>query len=118
MIWAACAALGCDPAYVSPDTVALLITDTASSAQRVNRCHYVPVLLGSRDRARYTVDERLRVTIDLTRDQVSLSFDDDSGPVDPFEVESSRFKDGGVVAVPSPPSGYKVELASPCTPDD
>ncbi|HYQ26451.1 MAG TPA: hypothetical protein VER04_04505, partial [Polyangiaceae bacterium] len=78
---AALATLSCSQGYVSPDTVALVITAAGSSAQRVNRCHYVPVLLGSRDRARYSVDDQLHATIDLTRDKVTVLFEDESAAV-------------------------------------
>ena len=55
------ALLGCDEQqYVSPDTVALIVTDDSTSMQRVNRCLYIPVLLGGQVVFRYEVDAELK----------------------------------------------------------
>ena len=48
---------GCDGRqYVSPDTVGLVITNDETGVTRVDRCNYIPVLLGSRIQWRYTID--------------------------------------------------------------
>jgi hypothetical protein len=114
----ACVALGCDEQYASPDTVALVITDDASNTQRVNRCHYVPILLGSRVSARYRVDAQLQASIDVTREQVTVFFEGGDSPSEPFELPASRFEGEAREIDPAPPSGYSVELRSPCAPDD
>lgn len=116
VVIAAVAALGCDgQQYVSPDTVALAIT-TEGGASRLNSCHYVPVLLGSRAVVHYLVDQRLDVTFDLSRDEISVSFESPDGPVEPFRVQSKVFADGATESDPAPPAGYVVELTSPCDP--
>jgi len=113
---AALAALACDGRqYVSPDTVALVISDESTGTKQLNECHYVPVLLGSRSISRYALDSDLRVTIDITRDQVSVSFEDPAG-VEPFLVPSERFEQAATARDPAPPAGYVVELSSPCSP--
>jgi hypothetical protein len=110
---------GCDgQQYVSPDTVALVVSDDATSTERVHRCHYIPILLGSRVSVRYRVDDELKVNIDVTRDEVSVFFEGESAPVDVFRVESALFEAGARELDPTPPDGYTVELLSPCTPDD
>lgn len=113
---AALAVLGCDgQQYVSPDTVALTIT-TDAGAPRVEACQYIPVLLGSRAVAHYVVDERLDVTFDITRDEVSVTFEGSDGPIEPFRVPSERFADSATERDEAPPAGYAVELNSPCAP--
>jgi hypothetical protein len=115
----ACAALGCeDQQYVSPDTVALVITSDASNTQLVNRCNYVPVLLGSRIGARYRVEDQLFANIDLTREAVTVFFETDGEAVEPFSLDSKRFNDQAREVDPAPPGGYSVELSSPCMPED
>ena len=116
VVVAALAALGCDgQQYVSPDTVALAIT-TEAGAPRVDSCHYVPVLLGSRAVVHYMVDQRLDVTFDLTREEISVSFESPDESVEPFRVPSERFAEAASEQDPAPPAGYSVELTSPCTP--
>jgi hypothetical protein len=116
---AAALVFGCDgQQYVSPDTVALVVSDDATSTERVHRCHYVPVLLGSRVSVRYRVDDELKVNIDVTRDQVTVFFEGESAPVDLFQVESALFEQAVREVDPAPPEGYTVELRSPCTPEE
>ena len=109
-------AAACDgQQYVSPDTVALSI-GTEAGASRLNACQYIPVLLGSRSVSHYTVDGRLEVTLDVTRDEISVSFAGVGQGVEPFRVPSARFEDSASEKDPSPPVGYTVELLSPCAP--
>lgn len=116
-IAAALGALGCDgQQYVSPDTVALVVTEDATGQQRVNECQYIPVLLGSRNLSRYAVDDALRVIVDITRDEVTLSFEGTPELVEPFRVPSERFDGAAQETLPAPPAGYSAALSSPCTP--
>lgn len=109
-------AAGCDgQQYVSPDTVALSI-GTEAGASRLNVCQYIPVLLGSRAVSHYTIDGRFDVTLDVTRDEIGVSFAGPGQVVEPFTVPSARFADSASETDPSPPVGYTVELLSPCAP--
>jgi hypothetical protein len=100
--------------YVSPDTVQLVITKDGSTRQLVNRCNYVPVLLGSVVKSRYVVEDDLKATLTITRDAVVVSFD---GAAETFEVSASNLADGAL-SLPNPPIGYTVELSSGCTPPE
>ena len=112
------AMLGCEgQQYVSPDRVALVVSEVSTGSELLSRCRYIPVLLGSRNRAGYDVDGQLQATIDITRDEVIVWFDGGE-PVDAFRVESSRFAQVADVVDKAPPSGLRVELISPCTPDE
>lgn len=107
--------LACDgQQYVSPDTVHLVITEDSSSLEVVNRCNYVPVLLGSTVKARYGVDDDLKATLTITHDAVTVGFD---GAADTFKVSATELADGTQLA-PDPPAGYTVELSPGCTPDE
>lgn len=111
MLWL----LGCDgQQYVSPDTVHLVITKDGSPTELVNRCSYVPVLLGSMVKARYEIEDDLKATLTITHDRVTVGFD---GAADTFKVSAAELADGSLFA-PDPPSGYTVELSPGCTPDD
>jgi hypothetical protein len=111
-------ALGCDEQqYVNPDTVALVITDEATQMQRVNRCHYIPVLAGSRIVFRYEVDDELKATLAITRDDVVVGFEPD-GVAEPFVADATDFTESERLTAESPPDGYRVELVAGCTPDD
>jgi hypothetical protein len=111
--------LGCDdPQYVSPDTVALIVTNDSTGVERVNRCHYVPVLLGSQDKARYLVQDELRATMTLTRDDVRVVFEDAGDTVASLVVESRQFASEAQLTAEDPPPGFRVELVSPCEPDE
>lgn len=116
----ACFAQACDgQQYVSPDTVALVISNDATGVERVNRCNYIPVLLGSQVKARYTVESDLKATITITREEVALTFEDPGREHEPFVVPSDTFEDGDLtLQVDSPPDGYTITLGTPCTPDD
>lgn len=115
------ALLGCDgQQYVNPDTVRLVIVNDSTGVTRVNRCNYIPVLLGSQVKARYTVEDDLKVTITITREEVELSFQDPSRDHDPFVVPAETFEEGDLtLQAEAPPDGYTVTLSSvACTPDD
>lgn len=107
-----------DPQYVNAYTVALIITNDTTGVQRVNRCHYVPVLLGSEVKARYLVEDQLRATISLTRDDVSVLFEDSGTEVSTFVVDSDEFAEDTEIAAADAPPGFSAALRSPCTPDD
>lgn len=113
---------GCDgQQYVSPDTVGLTIsTDATPSVQRVNRCLFVPVLLGSQVRSRYVVEDDLRVTITLTRKELTLEYE---GPdfYEPTLIPTDDLDDlpeGGSLLPENTPDGYRAVLTPNCTPDD
>ena len=107
--------LACDgQQYVSPDTVQLVITKDSSGLRLVDRCNYVPVLLGSTVKARYVVEDELKATLTITPDAVTVGFD---GAADTFKVSAGELADGALTA-PDPPAGYTVELSPGCTPDD
>lgn len=111
-------ALGCDGRqYVSPDTVALIVTDAATNMQRVNRCQYIPVLAGSHIVFRYEVDDELKTVLAISRNEVRVTFEPE-GAADPFEVDAEDLTESQSFSVDSPPSGYEVELIAGCTPDD
>lgn len=115
---AAVAALACDgQQYVNADTVALVVTDETTQLQRVNRCHYVPVLAGSRIVFRYEIDDELRTTLAVTRDEVRVTFEPD-GAADLFAVDAEDLGEDERFTAEAPPSGYRVELVAGCTPDD
>jgi hypothetical protein len=110
---------GCDdPQYVNPDTVALIVTNDSTAVQRVNRCHYVPVLLGSQVTVRYAVEKDLRATITLTRNDVRVVFDAAGSAVATVVVPSRDFASEADFTADEPPPGFTVQLLSPCTPDD
>ena len=110
-------ALACDgQQYVAPDTVALVIKKDSTGVERVNHCHYVPVLLGSTVEEEYLVEGQLRATIHITRDLVSVTLNEAGSPVTELVVEALRFEGQALETAPSPPSGYTVQLSSPCTP--
>ena len=112
-------ALSCDDTqYVSPDTVALIVTNDTTGVERVNRCHFIPVLLGSQVKSRYLVEDDLRVTITLTRDELDLLFDEAGTPVASVTLPSQQFGDEAQEVVAAPPDGFTVRLASPCTPPE
>ena len=112
------AALGCDEQqYVSPDTVALIVTDDSTNMQRVNRCMYIPVLLGGQVVFRYEVDSALKALLVITRDEASVSFEP-SDAADPFSIDTDELTESERHLADSPPSGYTVELVAGCTPDD
>jgi hypothetical protein len=107
-------ACACDgQQYVSPDTLALVITNVTKEdahVTRVNRCHYVPVLLGSQVKARYSVEEGLHATITITRDTRSVVFDDDGTDLGPLDEEDPNLEYRG--------RRFSVVFRSDCTPDD
>ena len=118
-----CALLGalclvaCDgQQYVSPDTLALGISKDSTGTERVNRCNYVPVLLGDKVESRYVVEGDIKATLTITRDSFTVAFEGTRDPVDPFVVPATDLKDGPQTA-PTPPPGYTVTLSLGCTPD-
>jgi len=112
--------LGCnEQQYVSPDTVSLVISNDSSGEMLVNRCNFIPVLLGSQVKARYVVESDLRATITITREEVEVTFQDPGRDHEPFLVPAETFEEGDVtLQADSPPDGYTVTLSTPCTPDD
>ena len=105
--------------YVSPDTVGLVITDDETDAVRVDRCNYVPVLLGSQVKWRYEIQGDLKATITITRAKIEVTFEGDDGEAEPFTISPKDFEDGDTTFVADyPPDGYTVRLSSGCTPDD
>ncbi len=112
---------GCDgQQYVSPDTVDLVIENDASGVTRVRRCNYIPVLLGSRVEWRYTIDGDLKAVISITRAQIEVSFEGDSGEAAPFVIKPKDLDDESGSAsftAENPPEGYTVRLTAGCTPD-
>lgn len=117
------AALGlcaCDgQQYVSPDTVLLTVSNDETGIMRVNRCNYVPVLLGSEVKARYGVEDDIKVTITITREEVEVAFQDPNRDHDPFVVAAEDFEDNDSgVDIDDTPAGYTARLSSGCTPDE
>lgn len=112
-------ALGCDdPQYVNPDTVALIVTNESTGVERVHRCHFVPVLLGSQDKARYLVEDQLRVTLTLTREDVSVMFEESGEMVGRIVVDSRQLTSDVTIEIEEAPTGFRAQLVSPCVPDD
>lgn len=113
-----CLLLGCDSQqYVDPDTVALIVTENDSGQQRVNRCHYIPVLLGSQIKFRYEVDADIDVTLTITRDEVDVHFDE-GGFGESSVVDTSDLTDTQTIAIDWASELYVAELVAGCTPDD
>jgi hypothetical protein len=114
-LFGALLASACDgQQYVSPDTVQLVVTKDGSTRELVNRCNYMPVLLGSVVKARYVVEDDLKATLTITRDAAVVSFDD---VAEPFRASASELA-AGVQSAPNPPTGYTVDLSSGCTPPE
>jgi hypothetical protein len=111
---------GCDgQQYVSPDTVGLVITNDDTGVTRVDRCNYIPVLLGSRIKWRYAIEGDLKATITITREEIEVTFEGDGGEAAPFSVRPKDFDDDvSSFTAGSPPDGYTVRLLTGCTPDD
>jgi hypothetical protein len=114
------ALVACDgQQYVSPDTVGLLIRNDDTQIDRVNRCNYVPVLLGSEVKSRYAVEGDAKATITITRDDIVVTFEGFADDPPPFEAKAKEFSTtGSSDTAPTPPSGYSVTLSSGCTPED
>lgn len=112
--------LGCnEQQYVSPDTVGLVIRNDSTDEVRVSRCNYIPVLLGSQVKARYRVEDDLKATITITREEVEVTFEDPGRDHEPFLVPAETFEEGDLtLQADNPPDGYTVTLSTPCTPDD
>jgi hypothetical protein len=111
--------LACDgQQYVSPDTVALVITNDDTGVTRVNRCNYVPVLLGSQVKWRFVVEDDLKATITITRSAVDVGFEGHDGEAEPFHVATEELDTDPSNAhyAESPPDGYTVALHGGCTP--
>jgi hypothetical protein len=118
LVLAAALLFGCDgQQYVNADTVALVVTDDATQLQRVNRCHYIPVLAGGRVVFRYEVDDELRATLAIDRDEVRVVFEPE-GVAEIFEVDAEDLSEDQRFTAESAPDGYVVELVAGCTPDD
>ena len=116
LVWGAL--LGCDEQqYVSPDTVALTVTDDSTNMQRVNRCLYIPVLLGGQVVFRYEIAAELKALLIITRDEATVSFEPEEAG-EPFSVDTDELTEMQQHEASAPPSGYTVELSAGCTPDD
>jgi hypothetical protein len=102
--------------YVNPGTVELVITDTSSGMQRVNRCNYVPVLQGSHVVFRYQVEDGLKATLFATRDEVSVGFEPADGTT-PFRISSEDLAANLEPETGSAPDGYELTLRPGCKPD-
>jgi hypothetical protein len=112
------ALLGCEEQqYVSPDTVALIVTDDSTNMQRVNRCLYIPVLLGGQVVFRYEVDAELKALVVITRDEATVSFEPEEA-AEPFSVDTDELTETQQHQASAPPAGYTVELSAGCEPDD
>lgn len=101
--------------YVDPETVQLIITDTSSGMDRVNRCNYVPVLQGSRVVFRYEIEDGLKATLVATRDEITVGFEPPDG-TEPFRITAEDLAanldpEGG-----SLPEKYELELLPGCKP--
>jgi hypothetical protein len=113
-----CLELGCESQqYVDPDTVALIVTESEGGRQRVNRCHYIPVLLGSQIKFRYEVDADIDVTLTITRDEVDVHFEG-GGFSERSVVDASDLTDMQTTAIDWASEQYVAELIAGCTPDD
>jgi hypothetical protein len=105
--------LACDgQQYVSPDTVRLSVSD--EDRELVSRCHFIPVLLGSQVKARYRVDEALRVTVTITRDEIEVSYDSGESEL----VATAELEDvpsGASLTLQNTPPGYSASLTPHCS---
>lgn len=109
-------ALGCDgQQYVGADTVELVITDAATDKQRVNRCHYVPVLQGSRVVFRYEIESELKATLFVTRDEVRVGFEPSDG-TEAFHIDTEDLADMLQPDSGQAPDGFEVSLRPGCEP--
>jgi hypothetical protein len=116
---AAFALLGCDgQQYVSPDTVLLTVSHDVTGSKLLERCNYVPVLLGGRVDRHYVVDGALQATIALTRSDIVVTFQGAGDGFEPFHVAPKRLEDSTSVVDEYSPTGYTAELSPGCVPDD
>jgi hypothetical protein len=117
--WLALLALGSsgcqDPQYVDPDTVNLSVS-RAGGALLVSRCNYIPVLLGSTVRFNYHVEDDVVAQLEITRDNIKVSFEDSSGWLGAFGAPSGRFAEAFSMVDPEPPPNLAATLSSGCEP--
>ncbi|MES1185989.1 MAG: hypothetical protein ABUL60_19400 [Myxococcales bacterium] len=114
----ALALLGCDgQQYVNPGTALLTVSHDVTGSKLVEGCNYVPVLQGSQIQKRYAVDDTLEAVVTLTRSDITVTFEGSGAGAPPFRATTKELESGAVVD-DSPPSGYTVELASGCVPED
>jgi hypothetical protein len=107
---------GCqEQQYVNPDTVKLSVS-RAGGATLVDRCNYIPVLLGGAAQFTYHVERDLGVHLQITRDKVLATFEDSSGRLGSFGAPSSSFADDFSVDASEPPDGYSATLSAGCVP--
>lgn len=86
--------LGClDQQYVSPDTVSLSITNKDTGIELVNRCNYIPILLGSEVKARYGVEDDLKATIAINREKVIVTYEGSAELPQPWALSSKLFEE-------------------------
>ncbi len=100
---------------MSPNTVQLTVT-RAGGAPLVQRCNYIPVLLGSAVNVAYHVEGDLGVRLEITRQSVRATFEDASGEVSSFGAFGASFAEEFSVDAPEPPAGYAASLSSGCAP--
>jgi hypothetical protein len=101
--------------YVNPETVQLIITDTSSGMDRVNRCNYVPVLQGSRVVFRYEIEDGLKATLFATRDEITVGFEPEDGTT-PFFITAEDLAAKLPPERGEPPEGYALSLLPDCKP--
>jgi hypothetical protein len=107
---------GCEEQqYVNPNTVQLTVT-RAGGVTLVQRCNYIPVLLGSAVDTSYHVEGDLGVHLEITRESVRVTFEDSSGKVSSFGEPGASFSEQFSVDIPDPPAGYAATLSSGCAP--
>ena len=107
--------------YVSPGTVDLSISNDKTGVERVNRCNWVPILLGSEVKARYVIEGDLKATISVTREDIDVTFEgEDTGEslhVSPKELDACT-PDFCAGTLTANGATYSVKLDSGCTPDE
>ncbi|HEY6077513.1 MAG TPA: hypothetical protein VIW29_01840 [Polyangiaceae bacterium] len=108
---------GCEELeYVDPATVELSVSSAASGKQLVRRCNYIPVLLGSTVRFSYHVEGDMVAHLEITRENIKVSFEDSSGWLGAFGAPSSLFAESFSLDDPEPPPGLAASLSSGCEP--
>jgi hypothetical protein len=124
-LWGALLLLGCTgQQYVSPDTVELSIKNDSSKVLRVDRCNYVPILLGSEVKSRYVIEGDAKATLTITRDDITVSFESltdaqgNAEEAEPFKVTAKQLQTDMSESPTSPPSNYSVTLSLGCSPED
>lgn len=105
-----------DPQFVNPGTVELNIRRAEGGPTLVSHCNYIPVLLGSTVHFSYAVDDNLVARLEITRENVKVSFEDSSGWLGSFGAPSATFVAGFSLEDPDPPPGFAATLRAGCEP--